>query len=69
MDLCKMYGVNSFKIFLAYKDLYMINDEEMYHVFETCKELGAIAMVHAENGTLIKEVRVPITYVPAGFII
>lgn len=55
MDLCKMYGVNSFKIFLAYKDLYMINDEEMYHVFETCKELGAIAMVHAENGTLIKE--------------
>lgn len=51
-----MYGVNSFKFFLAYKDLYMIDDEEMYHVLETCKELGAVAMVHAENGTLIKEV-------------
>lgn len=57
-DLCKMYGVNSFKFFLAYKDLYMINDQEMYQVLETCKELGAVAMVHAENGTIIKEVRV-----------
>lgn len=54
-DLCKMYGVNSFKFFLAYKDLYMINDQEMYQVLETCKELGAVAMVHAENGTIIKE--------------
>ncbi|XKL65820.1 hypothetical protein PGB90_009240 [Kerria lacca] len=54
-DLCKMYGINSFKFFLAYKDMFMINDEEMYHCLETCKELGAIAMVHAENGTLIKE--------------
>lgn len=52
-----MYGVNSFKFFLAYKDLYMIDDQEMYHVLETCKELGAVAMVHAENGTIIKEVR------------
>lgn len=51
-----MYGVNSFKFFLAYKDLYMINDEEMYHCLEACKELGAVAMVHAENGTIIKEV-------------
>lgn len=51
-----MYGINSFKFFLAYKDMFMINDEEMYHCLETCKELGAIAMVHAENGTLIKEV-------------
>lgn len=55
-DLCKMYGVNSFKFFLAYKDLYMITDQEMYYVLETCKELGAIALVHAENGTIIKEV-------------
>ena len=25
----------------------------MYHVFAHCKELGAIGMVHAENGDLI----------------
>lgn len=34
----------------------MIDDEEMYHCLEACKEFGAVAMVHAENGTIIKEV-------------
>ena len=28
----------------------------MYHVFARCKELGALAQVHAENGDLIAEV-------------
>ena len=29
---------------------------KMYHVFTRCKELGALAQVHAENGDLIAEV-------------
>ena len=33
----------------------MINDESMIKVFKKCKELGCIAMVHAENGDLIEE--------------
>lgn len=49
-------GVNSFKTFMAYKGLYMLRDEELYAVFSRCKELGAIAQVHAENGDLIAEV-------------
>ena len=28
----------------------------MYHAFTRCKELGALAQVHAENGDLIAEV-------------
>lgn len=51
-------GVNSFKMFMAYKDLYMVRDEELYAAFSQCKEIGAIAQVHAENGDLIAEVSV-----------
>lgn len=49
-------GVNSFKMFMAYKDLYMVSDRELYTAFSQCKEIGAIAQVHAENGDLIAEV-------------
>lgn len=48
-------GVNSFKMFMAYKDVFMLQDDELYAAFCQCKELGAIAQVHAENGHLIAE--------------
>jgi dihydropyrimidinase len=53
--LAKEKGVNSFKCFMAYKDSLMIKDEDLIKVFKKCKELGAIPMVHAENGDLIQE--------------
>ncbi|EGG23855.1 dihydropyrimidinase [Cavenderia fasciculata] len=53
--LVKERGVSSFKVFMAYKNAFMVNDEEMYHIFKRCKELGALAQVHAENGDLVLE--------------
>uniref|UniRef100_A0A8C6M6P5 Dihydropyrimidinase n=1 Tax=Nothobranchius furzeri TaxID=105023 RepID=A0A8C6M6P5_NOTFU len=53
--LAKEKGVNSFKMFMAYKDVFMLKDSELYAAFAWCKELGAVAQVHAENGDLIAE--------------
>lgn len=55
-ELCKLHGVNSFKMFMAYKGVFMVTDSELYNSFEACKELGAIPMVHAENGDIVFEV-------------
>ena len=40
---------------MAYKGVFMLEDDEMFQVFTKCRELGGIAMVHAENGSIIKE--------------
>lgn len=40
---------------MAYPGTFMLADDEIYQVFKKCRELGAIAMVHAENGSIIKE--------------
>lgn len=48
-------GINSFKVYMAYSDSYMLHDDEIFQVFTKCRELGAIAMAHAENGLVVKE--------------
>lgn len=42
-------------MFMAYKGVFMLEDDEMFQVFTKCRELGGLAMVHAENGSIIKE--------------
>ena len=37
---------------MTYKGVMMTTDEEMYHIYSKCKDIGALAMVHAENGDL-----------------
>ncbi|XP_015108387.1 dihydropyrimidinase isoform X2 [Diachasma alloeum] len=51
--LVQDHGINSFKMFMAYKDLFMLHDAELIEAFSMCKNLGAVAMVHAENGDII----------------
>ena len=46
-------GVNSFKHFMAYKGALMVDDEEMFASFQRCAELGALPLVHAENGEVV----------------
>jgi len=55
-DAVKM-GVNSFKHFMAYKGALMIEDDEMFASFKRCRELGALPMVHAENGNLVADLQ------------
>ena len=50
-------GVNSFQMFMAYKDTFMLRDSELFQALQHCKDIGAIARVHAENGELVAEVR------------
>uniref|UniRef100_A0A7E4W6P6 dihydropyrimidinase n=1 Tax=Panagrellus redivivus TaxID=6233 RepID=A0A7E4W6P6_PANRE len=49
------YGINSFKFFLAYKNVFMVTDDQFYRGMKRCSELGALARVHAENGSVIHE--------------
>ncbi|MBO6917667.1 MAG: dihydropyrimidinase [Rhizobiaceae bacterium] len=53
--IVKDKGINTFKHFLAYKGALMVNDDELYASFSRCAELGAIPMVHAENGDVVAE--------------
>jgi dihydropyrimidinase len=47
-------GVTSFKMFLAYKSRgMMLSDEQMLEAMEAMRDIGALAMVHAESGCAI----------------
>lgn len=54
--LVREEGVNSFQMFMAYKDTFMLRDSELFQALQHCKDIGAIARVHAENGELVAEV-------------
>ncbi len=42
---------------MAYKGALMVNDDEMYSSFQRCAELGALPMVHAENGDVVAQMQ------------
>ncbi|MCK1995089.1 dihydropyrimidinase [Peribacillus muralis] len=46
-------GISSFKVFMAYKNVFQADDATLYRTLLQAKELGALVMVHAENGDVI----------------
>lgn len=46
-------GVASFKVFLAYKGAFGVDDGELYHTLRLAKELGVIVTAHCENADLV----------------
>ena len=50
-------GVNTFKHFMAYKGALMVDDDEMFSSFQRCAELGAMPLVHAENGDVVAQLQ------------
>src|SRR6202171_3689649 len=46
-------GTASFKIFLAYKNFFGVDDAEMYQTLELAKRLGVIVTAHCENAELV----------------
>ncbi len=50
-------GINTFKHFMAYKGALMVDDDEMFSSFQRCAELGALPLVHAENGDVVAQLQ------------
>ena len=46
-------GITSFKVFMAYKNVFQADDGTLFRTLEEAKRLGALVMVHAENGDVI----------------
>ena len=48
-------GISSFKVYLAYKGAFGVDDTELYRTLKLAKELGVIVTAHCENETLVSE--------------
>jgi len=51
--MIKEEGITSLKVFMAYKNQFQADDETLFRTLLAAKELGALVMVHAENGDVI----------------
>lgn len=50
-------GVQSFKVFLAYKGAFGIEDPELWSALALARDLGVITTAHCENETLVAELQ------------
>ncbi|HLM98244.1 MAG TPA: dihydropyrimidinase [Bryobacteraceae bacterium] len=50
-------GIASFKIFLAYKNFFGVDDGEMYQALTLAKLLGVIVTAHCENAELVSRLQ------------
>lgn len=50
-------GISSFKVFLAYKNFFGIEDGELYDTLTLAKRLGVIVTAHCENAELVSRLQ------------
>jgi dihydropyrimidinase len=50
-------GISSFKIFLAYKNFFGVDDGEMYKTMTLARKLGVIVTAHCENAELVAQLQ------------
>jgi dihydropyrimidinase len=50
-------GISSFKVFLAYKGFFGVDDTELFKTLALAKELGVVVTAHCENETLVAELQ------------
>jgi dihydropyrimidinase len=55
LDAMVEQGVTSFKLFLAYPGVLMVDDDTLYDVMSRAAQNGALVMLHAENGPVIQK--------------
>ena len=53
MDAMVHEGITSFKLFMAYPNVLMIDDGLMFRVMQRAAKLKALVLIHAENGSAI----------------
>lgn len=50
-------GVTSLKLFMAYKNVFQVDDRTLFRAMRVAAEHGMIVMVHAENGDVEEQLR------------
>jgi dihydropyrimidinase len=50
-------GISSFKIFLAYRNFFGVDDGEMYKTMALARKLGVIVTAHCENAELVAQMQ------------
>lgn len=50
-------GITSLKLFMAYKNVFQIDDRTLYRAMQQAAKHGMIVMVHAENGDVEEQLR------------
>jgi dihydropyrimidinase len=55
-DIVKQ-GIASFKVFLAYKGAFAVDDDELFQTLQLARELGVIVTAHCENAELVSQLQ------------
>ncbi len=50
-------GITSLKLFMAYKNVFQVDDRTLYRAMQVAAQHGMIVMVHAENGDVEEQLR------------